>query len=111
MKNDEWKEKLRLYDQLVATHPSLERKGKTMPYTSVNGHMFSMLNKDGEIGVRLSDEAGERFIKDHQTTRFKSHGAFMRGYVVVPEALCEDMDKLAALLQEAYEYALSLEPK
>ena len=106
-----WEEKLSFYDKLVATNPQLERKGKTMPYTSANGHMFSMLNKDGEIGIRLSKESGERFMEEYQTTKFKSHGAFMRGYVVIPEELYEDMDLLASLLQEAYEFVMSLEPK
>ncbi|MEM7550796.1 MAG: hypothetical protein AAF363_14025 [Bacteroidota bacterium] len=106
-----WEEKLAFYDKLVATKPDLERKGKTMPYTSANGHMFSMMNKDGEIGVRLSKESGEKFMEKYKTTRFKSHGAFMRGYVLIPEALYDNMDLLSALLQEAYEYVMSLEPK
>jgi hypothetical protein len=30
-----------LYDHLIATKPDLQPKGATMPYTSLNGHMFS----------------------------------------------------------------------
>ncbi len=44
------------YDQLVAKCERFQRKGKTMPYTSANGHMFSLLNKDGELGMRFSKE-------------------------------------------------------
>jgi len=44
-----------------------------MPYTSVNGHMFSQLNKAGELGIRFSKE-GEQFMEEHQTTVFKSMG-------------------------------------
>jgi hypothetical protein len=29
---------LELYEKLVATNPKVERKGDTMPYTSLNGH-------------------------------------------------------------------------
>jgi len=36
---------LSLYEKLVATLPGVERKGDTVPYTSVNGHMFSNLTK------------------------------------------------------------------
>src|SRR5262245_35597433 len=36
-------DKLKLYEKLVATNPKVERKGATMPYTSLNGHMFSYL--------------------------------------------------------------------
>ena len=40
-------DKIDLYDQLIATHADIERKGATNPYTSLNGHMFSHLSKDG----------------------------------------------------------------
>jgi len=46
-----WNEKLAVYDALVAKCPRFERKGKTMPYTSANGYMFSLFNKAGEIGI------------------------------------------------------------
>ena len=59
-----WKEKLALYDQLVANCPRFDRKGKTMPYTSENGHMFSLLNKDGELGFRFSKQVQENIYKN-----------------------------------------------
>ena len=34
------------YEKLVATNPKVERKGATMPYTSLNGHMFSLLTRE-----------------------------------------------------------------
>ena len=46
-------EKLKIYDALVAKCTRFKRKGKTMPYTSANGYMFSLLNKDSEIGIRF----------------------------------------------------------
>ncbi len=106
-----WEEKLAFYDKLVANHLELERKGKTMPYTSANGHMFSLLNKDGEIGIRLSKEAGEQFMEKYSTSRFKSHGYFMQGYVLIPESLYDDLELLTHYLNEGYKYVLSLEPK
>lgn len=106
-----WEEKLAFYDKIIMNHPKLVRKGKTMPYTSANGHMFSLLNKDGEIGFRLSKEDGEAFMKKYNTTRFKSHGSFMQGYVLVPETLYDDLDLLTKYLDDAHKYVLSLEPK
>jgi hypothetical protein len=35
--------KLALYEKLIATDPSIERKGATIPYTSANGKMFTFL--------------------------------------------------------------------
>lgn len=59
-----WEEKLKIYDALIAKCPRFERKGKTMPYTSANGYMFSLLNKAGEIGIRCSKEAQEKYLKE-----------------------------------------------
>ena len=48
------------YEALVATGPGVERKGKTMPYTSVNGHMFSFLGEvQPQHRVRQLAEAEE----------------------------------------------------
>lgn len=107
-----WKEKLKFYDELIAANPNFERKGKTMPYTSANGHMFTLFNKAGEIGFRLSKESGEKFLEEHpDSSPYKSYGAFMRGYVLIPESLYDNLDLLAEYLEESYQYVLSLEPK
>jgi len=60
-----WEERLQLYDSIVAQCPDFERKGKNMIYTSANGYMFTLLNKDAEIGIRLSKEAQEAFKTKH----------------------------------------------
>ena len=106
-----WNQKLERYDRLVDQCPNFERKGKTVPYTSANGHMFSILNKDGELGFRYAKDVQQKYIEEWNTTRFKSHGAVMRGYVLIPENKFEDMDKLVAYLNESYDYVMSLEPK
>jgi len=101
-----WEKELEKYDALVTKCPRFERKGKTVPYTSANGHMFSLLNKDGEFGIRFS-----RDIQELDTTSFKSHGATMRGYVLIPEEMWNDLDTLAKYLNESYDYVMSLDPK
>lgn len=104
-------DKVKLYDELVAKCPRFERKGKTMPYTSANGHMFSQLNKDGELGIRFSKEVQEKYMQELETTYFKSYGAVLKGYVLMPEHLWDDLDNLASYLTESYNYILTLEPK
>ncbi|MHA1904738.1 MAG: hypothetical protein ACW977_12310 [Candidatus Thorarchaeota archaeon] len=49
-------DKLNLYEKLIATIPEIERKGKTMPYTSHNGHMFTLLAKSESLGIRLPNQ-------------------------------------------------------
>lgn len=105
-----WEKKLALYDE-IAKISGIERKGKTVPYTSANGHMFSLLNKDGELGMRFSKEVQEKYIKEWNTTTFKSHGATMRGYVLIPENMQNDLDTLAKYLKESHAYVKSLNPK
>lgn len=106
-----WEEKLKIYDELVARCPRFERKGKTMPYTSANGHMFSLLNKAGEIGIRFSKEVQKKYMEEFASTLFKSYNSIMHGYVLIPETMLEDLDTLARYLDESYEYVMSLEPK
>jgi len=104
-------EKLKIYDDLVSKCPRFERKGKTMPYTSANGYMFSLLNKDGEIGIRFSKEVQAKYLEEFSTTLFKSYNSIMRGYVLIPDNMLEDLDTLAKYLDESYDYVMSLEPK
>ena len=106
-----WEEKLKRYDDLVAKCPKFERKGKTVPYTSANGYMFSILNKDGELGIRFSKTVQKKYMEAWDTTLFKSHGATMQGYVLIPENMFQDMDRLADFLNESYKYVMGLEPK
>ncbi|GAA4274326.1 hypothetical protein U6A24_15225 [Aquimarina gracilis] len=106
-----WEEKLAIYDQLIDKCPRFERKGKTMPYTSANGYMFSLFNKDGEIGIRFSKDVQEKYLKKFETTLYKSYGATMKGYILIPDSMLEDLDELAVYLNESYDYVMSLEPK
>ena len=41
------KDKINLYQKSIVTISSLERKGATMPFTSVNGNMFSLPDNHG----------------------------------------------------------------
>ena len=106
-----YEEQLRVYDELVAKCPRFERKGKTMPYTSANGYMFSLLNKAGELGIRFSKEVQERYFEKYNTTYLKSNGAIMKGYILITDEMLKDLDALADLLNESYDYVMSLEPK
>lgn len=106
-----WEDGLRRYDALVDMCPRFQRKGKTMPYTSANGHMFSLFNKAGELGIRFAKDVQERYMEDLDTTNFESYGAVMKGYVLIPEPLFDDMERLAAMLNESYDYVMSLDPK
>jgi hypothetical protein len=106
-----WQGKLKLYDELISKCSRFKRKGKTMPYTSANGHMFSLLNKAGEIGIRFSKDIQKNYIDEFESSIFKSYNAIMHGYVLIPEPMLDDLDNVAKYLDESYDYVMSLEPK
>lgn len=106
-----WDEKLKLYDALVEACPRFQRKGKTVPYTSANGYMFSFINKEGQLGIRFSKEVQEKYIKKFKSDYIKSHNAIMKGYVLIPESMRSDIKKLSKYLNESYDHVMSLEPK
>ena len=102
---------LKVYDDLVSRCSRFERKGKTMPYTSANGYMFSLFNKAGEIGIRFSKEVQKKYMKEYDTTLYKSYNSIMHGYILITQEMLEDADNVVKLLDESYDYVMSLEPK
>ena len=100
-----------IYEELVATNPGLKRKGKTMPYTSLNGHMFSFLTKEGVLALRLPEEDRESFIKKYDTELCVQYGRIMKEYVIVPDELLEQTDQLKKYFDISFEYIGSLKPK
>ena len=104
-------DKLELYEKLVATNPSVERKGATMPYTSLNGHMFSFLTKTGKLALRLPTEERDAFLKKYKTTLCEQHGSVLKEYVEVPDALLKKTSELKKFFDLSYAYVGSLKPK
>jgi len=67
-------DKLALYEKLVATNPKEECKGDTVPYTSLNGHMFSYLSKEGKLALRLPPGERETFLKKYKAKLCEAYG-------------------------------------
>jgi hypothetical protein len=102
---------IELYEKLVATNPEIERKGDTVPYTSYNGHMFSNLEKDGTLGLRLPEKIREEFLKKYKTTLVVSYGIVRKEYVAVPDRLLKNTKELKPYFDISFEYVKSLKPK
>ncbi len=100
-----------LYEKLVATNPNVERKGATVPYTSLNGHMFSYLTKEGKLALRLPPGELEAFLKKYKTTLCEAYGIVQREYVMVPDSLLASTRELKKYFDCSYEYVGSLKPK
>jgi TfoX/Sxy family transcriptional regulator of competence genes len=104
-------DKLKLFDKLIATNPGIQRKGVTVPYTSLNGNMFTFLSATGSLAIRLSEAERERFMKKYGTGLYEAHGTVMKEYVAVPGRLLGRTRELKEYLELSYEYAKTLKPK
>ena len=104
-------EALERYDHLIHERPHLERKGVGLPYTSVNGHMFTFLSAEGVLGLRLPTEQREEFLKKWDTSLFVAHGAVLKEYVVVPDELFRNTGEVLKYVDLSYRYAVGLKPK
>jgi TfoX-like protein len=98
------------YDLLIAAVPGVQRKGATMPYTSVNGHMFSYLDR-GHLVLRLPAAERQAFIERHRTTLHEAHGIVQREYVDVPDELFADPELLLPSFRLSHAYVARLKPK
>lgn len=102
---------LELYERLVATNPNVERKGAAMPYTSLNGHMFSFLTSTGKLALRLPADERDAFLKKYKTRLCEQHGAVLKEYVEVPDALLKKTRELKKYFDVSCGYVASLKPK
>ncbi|HXB73129.1 MAG TPA: hypothetical protein VNY05_33135 [Candidatus Acidoferrales bacterium] len=104
-------DKLELYEKLVATNPSVKRKGATVPYTSLNGHMFSYLSKEGKLNLRLPAGEREAFLKKYKARLCEAYGRVQPEYVEIPDTLLSSTRELKRFFDCSYEYVGSLKPK
>jgi hypothetical protein len=83
-----------VYQKLIGANPGIERKGDTIPYTSLNSHMFSLLCKDGSLGFRLSKEDREEFLSKYPSAILIQYGVVMKEYVKIPDQLFGNFKEL-----------------
>jgi len=88
-------EKIALYNKLVATHPDAVLKGATIPYTSLNGHMYSFISREDKYKTKLAE----------------NYGIVQKEYVVVPDNFLKKTNELKEYFNISYKYVSSLKPK
>ncbi len=86
-------------------------KGAKNPYTSRNGHMFSFLDGEGAMALRLSKELTEEFLANFESGPVMQYGSVMRGYVSIPDDLLSDTEALGSWFEKAFDWIGTLEPK
>lgn len=111
MSGTDYAKALERYQEIVGDYPDLKVKGKANKYTALNGNMFSALQKDGVLAVRLSEAEKRAYNAEHGTEDVISYGSVLRGYVYVTPEIWDDEDRLRALFRQSVDHAKTLKPK
>lgn len=106
-------DKRKRYEELVRRIPGLALKTNFgFPYTSLNGHMFSLLSKSGYLGLRLPKAEREKFLETYNSTLYQPEpGPLLKEYVTIPDDLLEQPETLKSFLEISLEYVKGLKPK
>ncbi|MFC2176818.1 hypothetical protein ACFLRH_00210 [Actinomycetota bacterium] len=86
-------------------------KGAKNPYTSRNGHMFSFLDGEGAMALRLSKELTDEFLTRFESGPVIQYGSVMGGYVSIPDDLLSNTEELSSWFEKAYDWIGTLQPK
>ncbi|MDG1431345.1 MAG: hypothetical protein P8L68_04260 [Paracoccaceae bacterium] len=104
-------ENLTVYRELVERFFQDRVKGKANPYTSMNGNMFSFLDKAGVVCLRMSKEDRISYAEEFRTGEVIQYGSVMRGYVAIPEDRLTDPDGLEGVFKDCLKNARALPKK
>ena len=73
--------------------------------------MFSFLDPDGQMALRLSAELEAEFRGQYDSGPVTQYGSTMRGYSPVPAALLADTESLRGWYDRSWEWIGTVEPK
>ena len=99
-----------LFERAITASGQFERKGKANPYTSANGHMFSQINKDDQLGIRLPKPRQLELANLYGAGPFKSYGATMRDYVCLTDEMLAEPGLITGLLEEGFAFVSAMPP-
>ncbi|NNF33927.1 MAG: hypothetical protein HKN68_07450 [Saprospiraceae bacterium] len=104
-------EKVKLYDSILEVHPECIRKGKNNPYTSMNGHMFSMVTKEGQVAIRMSKDVRAKYMEEVNPEEVVTYNTMMKEYIEISDEMLNDQEAVLSLLDQSIEYIKTLRPK
>ncbi len=101
---------IRHFEDCIAAAADMQRKGKANPYTSANGHMFSQINKEDQLGIRLPKPRQKELLDQYGAGPFTSYGATMRDYVCLTDEMLSTPGLVTALLEEGLAFVMAMPP-
>lgn len=103
---------LAAYKRMIDGVPEVEWKGATRPYTSWNGNMFSHINRDNIIGLRLSKTDLKDFMETFDTGLFEGYpGFFQKEYAAMPPTMYGNTRAMRKWFRKSFAHVSSLKPK
>ncbi len=99
------------YIKLISTLDGIEKKGKSTPYTSLNGHMFSFLDKEGNLSLRVSQKDRDAFLKKYPEAISIQHNTIMKEYILIPESIFNKTTNVKKYFKMSLDYVSGLKPK
>lgn len=103
---------LERYEKIVSKIPDQKIKGAANKYTSLNGNMYSFLDKStGELAIRLGKEEREEFLKKYETKLSVQYNTVMKEYPIVPQEVLENTRTINRWFGKSFAYVSSLKPK
>jgi len=69
--------------------------------------MFSFLDGDGAMALRLSQELSDEFLSRYESGPVIRYGSVMRGYVSIPDDLLSATEELGLWFNKAVEASYS----
>jgi hypothetical protein len=99
------------YEKLAAAFPEEERKGAAVPYTSLNGNMFSYVQESGTLALRPGAADREKFLEKYQASQAEAYGIVRREYVALPAALLAKTGEMKPWFGKSLEYTKTLKAK
>jgi hypothetical protein len=102
---------LAAFETMIAGVKGVERKGATMPYVSINGNMYAMINKANVIGIRLGESDMAAFLLSGGTPFEGIPGFVNKDYAAVPRTMLGDTKSLQTWFRLSHNHASRLKPK
>ncbi|MEM6696235.1 MAG: hypothetical protein AAF626_16375 [Pseudomonadota bacterium] len=102
---------LSVYKGLIEKYFADDVKGKKLPYTAMNGNMYSFVDAEGHICLRMAEPERARFSRLFGTDSVKQYGAVIKGYVAIPNAFLEAPDHVEAAFAASLAHARTLKAK
>lgn len=101
-----------LFDTVLPADPRVERRKMFgYPAAFLNGHLFAGLHQEALI-IKLPAEDRQMLVTQCGARVFEPMpGRTMREYLVAPDSLLAERDKLRAWLERSVEYVGALAPK